>query len=207
MTTLRGSTTSEAFLTSEAGQAFARAMIDGFAREQSKAAAPLTAGTPEERFEALIGDFFSVLKQHVPLVDPNFDAHLREVYSTRYFDLYPYDNELQAELFYRRLAGATFVLALLTVNCWKLENGKLGGYKAVRNRNLGVFHLQWARDAFGFWRANLEKIPYYLDDLKRDCPPPKTIEALLGLVDDAAREALRAQSRAPHELEDGCEIC
>lgn len=202
----RPNTTSLEFLRSDAGRAFTQSLIVPYveATREQQGDSFCKQETAEVRFERLLDDFIAVLRTRDVLYPMTFRSDLADVYRERYFDLYPTD-EKDACIYYLTLAGITRVLADLAINVWKLERGELGGYpNAKPDREFLFLHLQWAREAFGWWAANLARLNYQLF-YKPPCAPDPLVQAMLDHLGDATESELAVLK--PKEMESGCPVC
>ncbi|HEX2832603.1 MAG TPA: hypothetical protein VHW00_06290 [Thermoanaerobaculia bacterium] len=202
----RPNTTSLEFLRSEAGARLTRALVGQYIDSASLSADTwCKEASAQQRFDWLLNDFLAVLETRGVPYPLTFRGDLEGVYSERYFDLYPPD-EKDACPYYLILIAVSRILAELTINVWKLERGELGEYpKPKPDRVFSFLHLQWAREAFGWWAANLAHLVY---DLKY--PPPCAEQnpirlAMLENLDDATKRELVVLK--PVELESGCPVC
>ncbi len=202
---MRPSISSVEFLRSEVGKQFARAFVGDLAGDLAAHPQPSDpsgpALEPEDQFDELVDDFMALVHPYQPVDD--FRPHLVSVYRDRFIDLCPAEGPPRTEYYFAIFKILPF-LALLTVNVWKLDTGRFAGYPRPRQRPLSLYHLQWAREAFGWWRANVERLPYYLD-LKRPCRQSPGLDAMADALGDAL--IVKLPRRGKVEVEDGCPIC
>jgi hypothetical protein len=201
----RPNTTSLEFLASEAGRHVTLALVPRYIEaahlREKEMCKPEAA---DVRFNRLLDDFLAVLNEHKVVYEPTFGEELAEVYRERFFDLYP-PGEKDACIYYLILAGVTKILAMLAINIWLLERGELGTYPNPKpDRPFLFLHLQWAREAFGWWAANLARLNYFLY-YKPPCKPDAVIATMVATIGDATQHEL-ARLR-PEELENGCPVC
>lgn len=159
---------------------------------------------PEEEFRILRDDFILQLKNlYLGFLDEEAIAeHLWDVYHDRYIELRPTDPEL-----FRDTKVVGLCLATLTYNVWRLDTGKIPSDRIYPkpNRVLSVYHVQWAREAFGWWRANVARLPYYLH-FPRPCKQPDAV--ITAFIEALPRENIEAlEALKPEEVEDGCPVC
>jgi hypothetical protein len=161
---------------------------------------------PKEKFFTTLVKIFIEHLNH--WVEPDLDETeeqafrdaLRELYHGRYEMLYPSD-PAAACVFREELLDITPWLAIFTFEVWVVENSHRPGGPERPN----VEHLHWAREAFGWWRAKVHRLPYKMK-LKR---PPQDVSLILDALTGEQREELerRAGPGTPVEVEDGCPLC
>lgn len=201
----RVNTMTEEFLKSAAGKEFARSMVRQYLDNEEKRR-PDDADK-EALFNTLIDEFLEHLGQHAPHDPEPFRNHLVEMYWHRFVEMYPEDDP-DAELHYvRTLTAIVPWLAHLTLNCFYLHKDQMTKKGvSVPPAEVTLYHLQWARESFGWWRANVAKLEYNLN-LPRPCKCRP--DALLEALDPTLRARLEqhAKHHKPVEVEEGCPVC
>jgi hypothetical protein len=213
-------TASAEFLETEAGRKFARAMVQEII-DQAKSEQPqVTTDDKEAAWLELRKEFCEHLDHDLEAWGGTFDEaemhHALETsYKFRFLDLYPGDADAAAQ-YILRLTRIVRWLAWLTCEMWLLDtNSNFKNYPVKRPGNVRTYHLLWARESFGWWRAHLDRFVKFRLRLPRPCRciPDSINEALVRAIDpqqqeqlEAIEERLRAQYGGV-EVEEGCPLC
>jgi hypothetical protein len=208
-------TTDSEFLATDEGRAFARRMLTELSRPAQAGALPRT-GNPVEDFETLQHEYIEHLEQHMREYRPLRDherAELRQalsdMYRKRFNGLYPDDPE-QLHQYLLQLTRLVAWLAALTCEVWIIETGERPShYRGTEpgTVDLGTYHLEWAREAFGWWAAGHRRLPYLLKIEPRRRPGTFVSELAALVQDDPELRAALESFRKPVEIEDGCPLC
>ncbi len=215
-------TASVEFLKSEPGRQLARTMVAEYLESESLRPEPVPVVRDINLyFEDLLREYIEHLDHDIePYVEPpgpHYDGAalrkaLADAYADRFRDLFPKTPEEIGE-YLLRLTRMVRWLAKLTCEVWLLDTYPDPAFdypvKNEDDKTVRVYHLQWAREAFGWWRANVARFRYRLR-LPRPCRCEQ--DSANALIFDALDDELRARleavgSRGGVEVEEGCPLC
>jgi len=208
-------TTDAGFLRTDEGRQFARRLLLDLSRPLQPRDAQ-GAASKDEEFDTLLHEYIEHLEQHVREYRPLHEherAELRQalhdMYWKRFHGLYPED-PAKAQLYILQLTRLVAWLAALTCEVWLIETAERPShYKSVQpgTGDLGSYHLEWAREAFGWWAAGHRNLPYILKIEPRPGRRTFTGELAALVQEDPELRTLLESLTRPEEIENGCPLC